>query len=1100
VKTDAAGYSIDVYRLGYYGGLGARKVATLQPSATLPQSQPACLSDATTGLVDCGNWAESASWDVPSDAVSGVYVAVLRRADTGGTSHVVFVVRDDDGGSDVLVQTSDTTWQAYNRYGGNSLYTGAPAGRAYKVSYNRPLTVRGYETNNSVFATEYPLIRWLERNGYDVSYTSGVDTARRGGELFEHEVFVSSGHDEYWSGAQRANVEAARDAGVDLVFLSGNEVFWKTRWEPSIAAGGQADRTLVSYKETHANAKIDPDPTWTGTWRDPRFSPPSDGGRPENALTGTIFTVNSPRDDSITVPAEYGKLRFWRHTSIANLAPGSTATLPAGSLGYEWDEDLDNGSRPVGLIRLSRTTVSVDRKMLDFGSTYGPGVARHSLTLYRKAGGGLVFGAGTVQWSWFLDSTHDGPARPTDGRMQQATVNVLADMGAQPTTLQPGLVQAQASTDSAAPTSTITSPVDGSSVGRGSTVTVEGTAADSGGEVGGVEVSTDNGGSWHPADGTTTWSYTFIAPQTGNPTLRIKSRAADDSGNVEQPGGGVAVAVGCPCSLWTASTTPATPASSDGNAVEVGVKFRADSDGVVRGIRFYKGSSNTGTHVGSLWSAAGTLLGRATFTGESATGWQTVTFAQPVAVAANTTYVASYFAPNGSYALTRDYFAASAYDNAPLHALRDGQQGGNGVYRYTSSPAFPNQTYGASNYWVDVVYDTGPAPPDTTPPHVAGVEPAAGAAGVGLGTNVSASFDEPLDATTVTATTVQLRGPGGALVAATVAYDVTSRTATLDPAAALGGSTTYTATVKGGASGVKDVAGNPLAADETWSFTTAAADTTPPQVTGVSPPAGSSGAPVDSNVTANFSEPVDSATVSGSTFELRGPGGALVSAAVTYDAASRTAVLDPAAALATSTSYTATVKGGPTGVRDAAGNALAADETWSFQSAAPGGCPCSLWSSSVVPAVTSSSDGGSVELGVKFRSDQAGVVTGVRFYKGPSNTGTHVGSLWSASGALLAQATFTGESGSGWQSVSFSVPVAIAADTTYVASYHAPNGGYALNRDYFATSGFDNAPLHALRDGQQGGNGVFRYGASSVFPDQTYGSSNYWVDVLFVPA
>ena len=133
--------------------------------------------------------------------------------------------------SDLLFQTSDTTWQAYNHYGGNSLYAGSPAGRAYKVCYNRPFTTRGDAGEDWVFNTEYPMVRWLERNGYDVSYSTGVDTDRLGAELLEHKAFLSVGHDEYWSGAQRANVEAARDAGVNLAFFSGNEVFWKTRWE-----------------------------------------------------------------------------------------------------------------------------------------------------------------------------------------------------------------------------------------------------------------------------------------------------------------------------------------------------------------------------------------------------------------------------------------------------------------------------------------------------------------------------------------------------------------------------------------------------------------------------------------------------------------------------------------------------------------------------------------------------------------------------------------------------------------------------------------------------------------------------------------------------
>ena len=142
IDTDAAAYRLDIYRMGYYGGAGARLVATVNPSATLPQVQPDCLDEPATGLVDCGNWQVSASWPVPATAVSGIYFARAERLDTGGASHIVFVVRHDGGTSDLLFQTSDTTWQAYNRYGGNSLYIGSPVGRAYKVSYNRPFTTR----------------------------------------------------------------------------------------------------------------------------------------------------------------------------------------------------------------------------------------------------------------------------------------------------------------------------------------------------------------------------------------------------------------------------------------------------------------------------------------------------------------------------------------------------------------------------------------------------------------------------------------------------------------------------------------------------------------------------------------------------------------------------------------------------------------------------------------------------------------------------------------------------------------------------------------------------------------------------------------------
>ena len=497
IKTNATNYRLDIYRLGYYGGSGARLVAAnILPTASLPQNQPNPITNSSTGLIDCGNWAESASWTVPADATSGVYIAKVIRTDTGGASHIAFVVRDDSSTSDLFFQTSDTTWQAYNSWGGNSLYVGSPAGRAYKVSYNRPFNTRDGSTSYDwLFSTEYPMIRWLEANGYNVSYTTGVDTDRRGNLLTNHKVFLSVGHDEYWSGAQRANVESARNAGVHLAFFSGNEVFWKTRWEPSIDGSGTPYRTLVCYKETHAGAKIDPTSTWTGTWRDPRFSPPADGGRPENALTGTLFVVNGHRDDAITVPASYGAHRFWRNTSVATLSSGQVATFPTSTLGYEWDSCPDNGVQPAGLMRLSSTTLNNLPLLQDYGSTYSSGQATHSLALYRHSSGALVFGAGTVQWSWGLDSNHDNPlgcrGYPNEAshgesfRRHGSVSRLLSSPVSRPRPSQP---------TSLLPSSIITSPAPRHNPLRtGVQTLITGTATDLGGQVWGVEVSTDGG-------------------------------------------------------------------------------------------------------------------------------------------------------------------------------------------------------------------------------------------------------------------------------------------------------------------------------------------------------------------------------------------------------------------------------------------------------------------------------------------------------------------------------------------------------------------------------------------------------------------------------
>jgi hypothetical protein len=742
VKTDAANYTIELYRMGYYSGKGARLITTILPTANLPQSQPTCLSDPTTRLVDCGNWTVSATWQVPANATSGIYFAHLVRSDTSGDSHIVFVVRNDASHSPVIFQTSDESWVAYNGYGGHSVYgpTGAfdLTNRGYKVSYNRPSITRdfGDESATWVFGEEYPMVRWLEANGYDVTYFTGVDAARNGNLIQNHRLYLSVGHDEYWSGPHRTNVEAARDAGVNLAFFSGNEAFWKTRWESSIDGTNTPYRTLVCYKETlgpnsipSATAAVDPfdPPIWTGTWRDSSKSPQADGGRPENSLTGTIFMVNGTSTDnpgnlSIKVPAADGKMRFWRNTSVANLSAGQTAILPAGTLGYEWDEDLDNGARPAGTFDLSTSTYNLTQDLLlDQGGTYGAGTATHHMTLHREPSGALVFGAGTVQWVWGLDDNHDNPfgfpSPAPDPDMQQATVNLLADMGVQPATLQPPLLQASASSDTTPPVSSISWPTSGSLLTSGSTVIITGAAADSGGSVGGVEVSVDGGTTWHPAKGRESWTYSWNANALGPFTL--KSRATDDSANTETPSAGSPVVTvnppDCPCSDWNPSTTPAQVDSGDASAGEFGVRFRTDYDGYITGVRFYKSASNKGTHVGNLWSNTGTLLATAIFVNESGSGWQQVSFSNPVAITANTTYVASYFAPTGHYSDTSGFFARSGADAPPLHFLANGVDGSNGIYSYSPTSTFPTSSFNATNYWVDVVYIPASSMPGAPP-------------------------------------------------------------------------------------------------------------------------------------------------------------------------------------------------------------------------------------------------------------------------------------------------------------------------------------------------------------------------------------------------
>jgi hypothetical protein len=159
-----------------------------------------------------------------------------------------------------------------------------------------------------------------------------------------------------------------------------------------------------------------------------------------------------------------------------------------------------------------------------------------------------------------------------------------------------------------------------------------------------------------------------------------------------------------------------------------------------------------------------------------------------------------------------------------------------------------------------------------------------------------------------------------------------------------------------------------------------------------------------------------------------------------------------------------------------------------------------IWPSTATPAVVADPEIGSGELGVKFTSDSSGYITAIRFYKGSTNTGTHVGNLWANSGTLLATATFTNETASGWQQVSLPTPIAIVANTVYVASYHINVGHYSVDEKYFTGKGMDSAPLHALANGVSGTNGVFAGGATSSFPNQSWNASNYWVDVVFTPS
>ena len=272
-------------------------------------------------------------------------------------------------------------------------------------------------------------------------------------------------------------------------------------------------------------------------------------------------------------------------------------------------------------------------------------------------------------------------------------------------------------------------------------------------------------------------------------------------------------------------------------------------------------------------------------------------------------------------------------------------------------------------------------------------------------------------------------------------------------------------------------------------------DVTGPSVVSVQPSPGEVGVGRNTQVLVTFSESMNTASINAGTIVLRGSNGIAVNSAVSWNAGTLTATVDPTDLLLSGETYTVTVVGGQGGVLDASGNPMGSDHIWAFTTAAS--LPFSIWSDSVVPGLVDGGADSPVALGIKFRSDVAGTITGIRFYKSAANVGTHVGSLWASDGTLLATATFTNETASGWQQVNLATPVAISASTVYVASYHCNNGHYSADVGYFSGSGFDNAPLHALQSGVSGANGVYGYGPDTTFPTQSWMDANYWVDVVF---
>ena len=410
VTTTAPSFTIDVFRTGWYGGAGARKVQSLGTFPGVHQAIPP--PDPVTGMVAC-NWQKTTTLNVPASWVSGVYLAKL-TASNGNASFIFFVVRNDGGTEAVDFQTSVTTYQAYNVWGGVSLYDNTTNKSVYKyphatkVSFDRPFDPNDSNGAGHFLYFEYPFIRWAESHGYDMTYTTDVDTHTNVNPLTNHKVFLSVGHDEYWSKGMRDNVQSAINAGVNAAFFSANTDYWQIRFEPD--AAGSPNRVEVGYKDVaNFNQAPGPDPQWnvnnaivTTRWRDDPVN------LPENGLLGVMYQDQVQKSYPFVVSNAsnwiYAGTGFTNGTSIP------------GIVGYEYDKVWNNGATPPGLTVLSNSPV--------VGCCEGSGNSFSNSSLYTAASGAQVFAAGTIQWAYGLDNYS---ANFANAGIQRITANILAN-------------------------------------------------------------------------------------------------------------------------------------------------------------------------------------------------------------------------------------------------------------------------------------------------------------------------------------------------------------------------------------------------------------------------------------------------------------------------------------------------------------------------------------------------------------------------------------------------------------------------------------------------------------------------------------------------
>ncbi|MCP3100244.1 PKD domain-containing protein [Myxococcus sp. K15C18031901] len=390
----------ELYRMGYYGGTGSRKMASGGPVSIGPQPTP--VADRTTGRVEC-RWPTSFTVATQASWPSGVYLVKLIR-DDGRQAYVLFVLRADERKGVAVVQLSVTTFQAYNDWGGESLYTtslGLSGGHAKVVSFDRP-----YSDGNGAgeyFYYPHYFVMWAEAKGYDLTYVTNVDVDRDPSLLTGQKLFVAVGHDEYWSRPARDAVEAALASGVNLAFFAGDTSCWLIRLESS--GTGAARRRQVCFKDEAP--REDPragTPLMTVRWRNALMD------EPENALAG----VMSDAWGIINQPFVVRSPTAWPFEGTG-LAEGDSLL---SIVGYEIDRAWTNGRTPPGFVALAQSPAISNKGEPNW----------HTAGLYTAPSGAFVFSSGGIAWSFGL--SHPQFA---DLRVQRIADNVMKKAGLTPT-------------------------------------------------------------------------------------------------------------------------------------------------------------------------------------------------------------------------------------------------------------------------------------------------------------------------------------------------------------------------------------------------------------------------------------------------------------------------------------------------------------------------------------------------------------------------------------------------------------------------------------------------------------------------------------------